>query len=89
MLRTSNPEKPYRNRKKKSKYFPFHIYKEWALGIFGWGPKDFWSATIWDIEDAQVGYLVSKGVNLKQSPKEPLDKAFLEKMKRKFPDGHN
>lgn len=44
---------------------------------------------MWDIEDAQVGYLVSQGVDLNKTPKAPLDKAFLEKMKRKFPDGHN
>lgn len=44
---------------------------------------------MWDIEDAQVGYLVSHGVDLNKTPNVPLNQAFLEKMKRKFPDGNN
>jgi len=44
---------------------------------------------MWDIEDAEVGYWASKGVDLTKAPKEPLNQAFLDEMKRKFPDGNN
>jgi len=36
-----------------------------------------------------VGYLESKGTDLSKKSNKPLDKAFLDEMKRKFPDGNN
>ena len=44
---------------------------------------------MWDIEDAQVGYLESQGVDIKKAPREPLNDDFLQMMKKRHPDGNS
>lgn len=52
-----------------------------------WSPEDFANATIWDIEDASLGWAESNGYKKKEHSF--MTRAELEELKRKFPDNAN
>ena len=56
------------------------------MGALGWSANQFWFEATWsDVIFAIDGYAISQGATRKE--KSYPDKAFLEEMMEKFPDG--
>lgn len=51
-----------------------------CLGYLGWAPRDFWRSNVWEIATAMDGFLQSKGVKQKNTPKEVKKLAHLKAM---------
>jgi uncharacterized phage protein (TIGR02216 family) len=55
----------------------------WAMGVLGWSPADFWSATPCDVRLAWRGWCNLHGIS---NAPHACDRAAFEALLQQFPD---
>ena len=67
---------------------PWDHWMQWALGVLGWAPKDFWSATPVELKHAIKGWKSSNGIDedASVSNKKILSRSEVDELKEMMVD---
>lgn len=54
------------------------------MGVLGWSPDQFWSATLGELTAASDGWRISQGDDMVDA--KPFDQKRLDELKARYPD---